>query len=131
MRMPASVAYSEPPATAPCMPRDGKRTSRSCRCGCCPTATAASIATVTASLSFIWKPLYGIGARLGAEQGRKTLQAPGPGDRGQTGLLKRISGKRRRKFMAVSSVPGGGDQHVSLFLPVSYTHLTLPTKRIV
>src|ERR1035441_5810970 len=32
---------------------------------------------------------------------------PGSGDRGQTGLLKRISGKKRRKFMAVLSVPGG------------------------
>ena len=26
MRMPASVAYSDPPATAPCVPRDGSRT---------------------------------------------------------------------------------------------------------
>src|SRR5260370_27909211 len=55
MRIPASVAYSVPPATAPCVPRDARRTGRSRRCGCCPTTTAASTATEIASLSFIYR----------------------------------------------------------------------------
>src|SRR5260370_24884958 len=63
MRIPASVAYSVPPATAPCVPRDARRTGRSRRCGCCPNATAASTATEIASLSFI----YGIHCR-GSDQ---------------------------------------------------------------
>src|SRR5450759_1326847 len=80
MRMPASVAYSVPPATAPRVPRDARRTGRSCRGGCCPRTTAASIATETASLSFIWKPLYEIATRRGA--GRVLNRFGGNDERG-------------------------------------------------
>src|ERR1017187_2497270 len=63
MRMPASVAYSVPPATAPRVPRAARRTGRSRRCGCCPRTTAARTVSETASLNFIWFPLYWIGPR--------------------------------------------------------------------
>src|ERR1035438_8951648 len=110
MRMPASVAYSEPPATAPCMPRDGRRTSRSSRCGCCPRATAASTAAVTASLSLIWKPLYGIGTRLGAGAahpvGQTLVQSP---------YFRQTAPEMRWLSRVCGPIPGGGDQYVSLF----------------
>ena len=52
---------------------------------------------------------------------KTTLNSAGAeiGIRGQTGLLKRISGKRRRKSMAVLSVPGVVSCKVYLLKPCS------------
>src|SRR5471030_339870 len=60
MRMPASVAYSVPPATAPRVPREARRTRRSEFRGC-PQPIVHTNSNVTASLSVIMLlPLYGM-----------------------------------------------------------------------
>jgi ribosomal protein S27AE len=53
MRIPASVAYSVPAATAPRVPRAESFTGREGAGRCC-AETAPSIANKTAILSFIW-----------------------------------------------------------------------------
>jgi hypothetical protein len=53
MRIPASVAYSLPAATAPCVPREGDLTSRAAGCLCCPKQMASSRIDRIATLSFV------------------------------------------------------------------------------
>jgi hypothetical protein len=66
--MPASVAYSVPPATAPRVPREARRTRRSAFRGC-PQPRVNTNSNGTASLSVIMLlPLYGMYRR--ARQGQ-------------------------------------------------------------
>src|SRR5712692_6280252 len=51
--MPASTAYSLPPATAPCVPRDAYRAGRSNSRKRCPYATRTIQANTSANLAFI------------------------------------------------------------------------------
>jgi hypothetical protein len=62
IRIPASVAYSLPPATAPRVPREGSRTVRfgGCRCAMAPAAKARQMTAsfVFATIVFIlWESL--------------------------------------------------------------------------